>query len=104
VDYFFDAGAPINPEESYYRVNVNVDGEGTVNRTPNRPGYACGEQFTLTAVPDDGWEFAGWSGSGTGGTNLVLNLTADKQYNITASFVEEGTEIRYDLYLPVALR
>lgn len=103
VDYFFDAGSPINPEESFYRMNVNVDGEGTVSRSPNRPGYACGDKVTLTANPADGWQFAGWSGSGISGSNRTLNLTVEQHYGITARFVKEGASTKYFLYMPVAV-
>lgn len=103
VDYFFDAGAPINPEESFYRMNVNVDGQGTVGRSPNRPGYACGDEVTLTANPAAGWQFAGWSGSGVSGSNRTLNLTVEQHYAITARFIEEGASTDFFLYMPVAV-
>ena len=56
---------------------------GTV--TPESGTFNEGQVITLTATPDAGYEFAGWSGDITGMTNPV-DLTMDGDKNITANF------------------
>jgi hypothetical protein len=67
-------------------VDVSVVGEGWVTVNPQSPHYA-GDTVTLTAVPADGWFFAGWSGSLTGTENPAgLYLNGGK--SVTATFVQ----------------
>ncbi len=62
-------------------------GNGSVVVDPVKAEYAFGEQVTVTAAPDPGWEFTGWQGDLTGTTNpQTINLTGAKQ--VTASFAD----------------
>ena len=54
---------------NYYTLNIIIDGNGTVNKSPDKPVYHYGENVTLTAVPDPGWVFDHWSGDLTGSNN-----------------------------------
>jgi uncharacterized repeat protein (TIGR02543 family) len=69
-------------------LNVNVVGNGTVARAPNKATYNLGETVTLTANPAAGWRFAGWSGDLTG-TNNPETLLMDGNKTVTATFVEQ---------------
>ncbi|WP_200506414.1 InlB B-repeat-containing protein [Adhaeribacter terrigena] len=66
-------------------LNVTVNGSGTVNKNPNQTSYATGATVTLTAVPDPGYQFDGWTGAATGTTN-PLTVTMNTSKNITANF------------------
>jgi uncharacterized repeat protein (TIGR02543 family) len=60
---------------------------GSVTAAPN-PGtgsYDDGSVVTLTATPDAGYEFTGWSGDASGTTN-PLNITMDADKTVTANF------------------
>ncbi|NER11878.1 T9SS type A sorting domain-containing protein [Leptobacterium flavescens] len=66
-------------------LTVNVEGNGRVD--PAERTFDDGETVSLTAVPDEGWEFAGWSGDATGNTN-PLTVIMDINREITATFRE----------------
>jgi regulation of enolase protein 1 (concanavalin A-like superfamily) len=77
VDYFFQSNARIDPQDSRPLTPIiRVNGDGTVDRTPNKAGYDCDEPIQLTATPNEGSVFVGWSGavSGRGNpTTMMLN-------------------------------
>jgi uncharacterized repeat protein (TIGR02543 family) len=58
---------------------------GTVAKNPNSATYNSGSVVQLTATPNTGYAFTGWSGDATGNTN-PLNVTMNANKNITASF------------------
>ncbi len=61
---------------------------GSVAVSPLQPSYNPGSTVTLTATPDAGFAFAGWSGDASGAVNpLGVTMSADK--SIIASFVAE---------------
>ena len=67
VDYFFNTAAPISPEDGgSHELPVTIVGQGTVDKSPDKSDYACGEQVTLTATPSAGGQFLGWSDAITG--------------------------------------
>jgi uncharacterized repeat protein (TIGR02543 family) len=92
VDYFFNTDSPIVPEDgasgSQYVLSVNVVGSGNVLRVPDQATYPNGANVDLTAVPDPGWAFAGWSGDLSGTTNPET-ITMNADANVTATFVQE---------------
>ena len=59
---------------------------GTISALPTRPLYADGEPVLLTANPDAGYVFTGWSGALTG-TNNPATLVMDSPKTVTANFV-----------------
>jgi pimeloyl-ACP methyl ester carboxylesterase len=80
---------------SNYTLTVNKTGTGSGNVTGNPPGincgsdcteaYASGTNVTLTASPDSGSIFTGWSGGGCSGSGTcTVNLTSNK--SVTANF------------------
>jgi hypothetical protein len=70
---------------SDFTVSVTVVGNGTVAKAPDQATYPGGSNVQLTATPDAGWSFAGWSGDASGSANpLTLNVTANR--NVTATF------------------
>ncbi|MBF0536921.1 MAG: VCBS repeat-containing protein [Nitrospirae bacterium] len=65
---------------------------GTLNWSGNTgtTQYDADTNVTLTATPDSGSVFTGWSGSCTG-TNTTCTLTMSAAKNVTATFVPLGT-------------
>ncbi len=83
--------------QNQYTLAVNKIGHGNVLISPEKATYTYNETVTLTAVPDSGWKFTGWSGAATGNLNpTVVTITGNA--NVTATF-EEG-QIVYSMYLP----
>jgi uncharacterized repeat protein (TIGR02543 family) len=73
-----------------YTLTVNTVGQGSVDLNPPGGTYDEGTVVQLTATPDTGWQFSGWSGDLTGSTNPdTITMDADK--TVTATFTEVGT-------------
>ncbi|TMQ71024.1 MAG: VCBS repeat-containing protein, partial [Candidatus Eisenbacteria bacterium] len=81
------AAAPLTtrPPLILHSLSLDVLGGGKVTRDPDVPDYPAGNPVQLTAVPDSGWIFAGWSGGATGTTN-PLRVTMDADRVIGATF------------------
>jgi regulation of enolase protein 1 (concanavalin A-like superfamily) len=68
-----------------YTVVLSAVGSGNVLVDPLQPAYSPGQTITVTAVPNDGWTFSGWSGDLSGSAN-PSTLTVNANKNITAHF------------------
>ena len=68
-----------------YSITINTNGEGNVNKSPDKANYDDGEQVTLTANPASGYEFAGWSGDASG-TDNPITITMNSNKTVTATF------------------
>ena len=71
-----------------YSLTVNVFGYGNVALNPPGGNYDDGTVVTLTATPEAGYQFSGWSGDlspAQAGTNPAA-LTIDANKNVTAIF------------------
>ena len=84
-------------------LSVIIEGNGEVTYDPpNTVFYEVGTTVTLTAVPESGWDFVGWSGDLTGTTNPAT-VTMDAAKSITATFevstgiIEESLPKEYRL-------
>ncbi|MDR2693979.1 MAG: InlB B-repeat-containing protein [Chitinispirillales bacterium] len=60
-------------------------GGGFVSLSPNKEAYASGERVTVTAAPENGYAFTGWTGAASGRKNR-LTLTMDGDKALTANF------------------
>ena len=77
----FDASAIINRTLALTATNGSV----TTNPNPTNGVYVDGTVVILTATPNTGYQFDGWSGDATGNTN-PLSVTMDADKSVTALF------------------
>ncbi|MCH1612546.1 MAG: VCBS repeat-containing protein [Flavobacteriales bacterium] len=66
-----------------YTITVSAEDGGSVSS--NGGEYQQGIQVTLTATPNEGYEFSGWSDGSTEATRVI---TASENLTLTASFSE----------------
>ena len=66
-------------------LNLQVDGDGSVTRSPALTQYPAGSTVTLTAEPAPGSAFSDWGGDASGSKN-PLTVTLDASKMITATF------------------
>jgi uncharacterized repeat protein (TIGR02543 family) len=68
-----------------YTLTTNTVGNGSITLDPPGGTYCEGTAVTLTAVPDAGWQFDGWSGD-LSGTQNPTTITMGSNKNVTATF------------------
>ena len=71
-----------------YTLDVTTVGQGSVTLNPTGGTYTEGTVVTITANPDTGWHFSGWSGDLSTMTNPVT-LTMDGNQIVTATFAQD---------------
>jgi len=71
---------------SGYRLSVQTTGLGNVNRSPYGSLFSEGSTVILTAVPQEGWKFSGWSGEGINRNQNPLTIVMDADKEVTAMF------------------
>ncbi len=88
-------------QDPRYILTMSKSGSGTVTPGVGYHDYSYSQVVDLIAVPEDGWEFAGWIGSGTpaianpGSPNTTITMNGD--YSITANFaLDEWSCLDYD--------
>jgi hypothetical protein len=92
LDEFLEGTNPADPTSYNPRLRIRT-AHGQVIASPAQPYYTMGQLVQLTAIPDPGQEFVGWSGAVTGEkTNIWIVM--DRHKTVVASF---------GLSLPVAL-
>src|SRR5262249_14883613 len=77
---------PAPPPPVTYSLTLATSGSGTAVASPALSSYVAGSSVTLTAVPDAGWQFTGWSGD-LGGPSNPATIVMDASKNILATFV-----------------
>ena len=91
VDFLFqNPGQEIAPHElpsGNWRLDTLVTPGGTITRDPDLALYTNGAIVTLTAVPNAGYVFTGWTGDVTA-TNNPVTITIDANKSVTARFRE----------------
>jgi uncharacterized repeat protein (TIGR02543 family) len=73
-------------------VTIQVVGQGTVTKQPDQPTYALGDTVIVTALPDAGWTFNGWSG-GLNGSQNPDTIVIASDTTVTASFSDVLTGV-----------
>ena len=73
------------PNQAILNVILVPGGGGTVTRDPDQVAYDFGTEVTLTAVPNTGYTFGGWSGGGCSGTGTCI-VIMDEDTTVTANF------------------
>ncbi len=70
-----------------YELTTLVSGEGSISKSIEKERYNHGEIVELTAIPENGWSFSGWTGDLEGFLNPT-QITMDNDKTVTADFVE----------------
>jgi len=79
-------------------VNVSPTGSGTVSRSKNADSYEHGTQVTVTAKPNNGYEFTGWTGA-LNSTEVTVTVTMDGDKTLLAGFRRIGADLpQYNVY------
>jgi uncharacterized repeat protein (TIGR02543 family) len=68
-----------------YTLTVNIDGSGSVTKSPDQATYTSGTVVDVNAIADAGWTFDSWSGDLTGSDNPD-SITMDANKTVTATF------------------
>ena len=91
---FVDSTKSINAifERIQYSLYVNINGEGSVTKNPNKDNFYYGDSVSLSATPDQGWNFDKWTGNISGNNNPYL-IIIDDDKDITANFTGEKYSI-----------
>jgi hypothetical protein len=76
-----------------YSLNVFMEGNGTVIKSPDYSMYPDGSIVELNAEAYPGWKFDHWSGDTTGSNNPEY-ITIDGEKTVTAHFVRAKSPVR----------
>jgi uncharacterized repeat protein (TIGR02543 family) len=79
---------PVTLLPQQHTITTNTVGSGSVVRLPDLTPYPEGTTLELTAVPDSGWAFVGWSG-GLSGTENPDTILVVSDSTVTATFAQE---------------
>jgi len=84
-----------SPVQERYKLAIIMNGNGTVTKNPAEATYSYSTEVTLTATPDTGWSFSGWTGDLVSTDNPV-NITMDSDKDVTATFVAGSPNLVVD--------
>ncbi len=77
----------IQDTRKYYTIAKQAAPGGTITQSPAGSSLLEGTNVTLTAVPNAGWTFSGWSGSHTG-TNATYSISSlNSNISVSAAFM-----------------
>lgn len=85
-----------------FTLTKKTEGSGSITADPEKAFYEEGEEVTLTAVPESGWEFDSWSGD-VSGTDNPLTLTMNSNTSITALFTTDKITLAFSTSGPGAV-
>ncbi len=72
----------------YYKLNLEIIGEGSISCQPNDSLFIAGYEITLTAIAASGYTFRKWTGD-TVATENPLNITIKQHTTIKAIFLRD---------------
>jgi len=78
-----------------YTLDIEIIGEGTVSKNPDKADYLDGEEVDLTANPASFWEFSHWSGNISDVTDPNTIVTMNQDQEVLAVFGDELFEVLY---------
>lgn len=99
VDYFRNLGASFEDDPVVLTVLRTGSGSGNVNWPMTSSAQCQGTSITLTATPDSGSYFAGWSGAVTS-TNSMVTIPMNTSKTVTATF-NTGQPAVQQFFIPI---
>ncbi|PKO13234.1 MAG: hypothetical protein CVU39_20260 [Chloroflexi bacterium HGW-Chloroflexi-10] len=77
--------ASVTYTQDEYTLSITTSGSGSVTKDPAQSTYHYNDAVTLTAVPENGWQFSAWSDGLSGSTNPAV-ITMNGNKSVTATF------------------
>jgi len=74
--------------QTVYTLTVYIEGNGATTPSAGEHTYVDGAVVDVTAIPDKGWQFDGWSGNVAGPTLASSTVAIESDMTITAQFSE----------------
>ena len=87
IPVFTAVQTPSTPAQVTYTIKVDNSTGGTAHAEPTKPSWLTGENVKITAIPDAGYIFSGWSGTASGNINPLL-LTVSKSEWLIPQFTK----------------
>jgi len=78
-------------QQAQFTITVNTSGSGDVVLNPNEDKYLEGAEVAARAIPENGYQFDGWSGD-ISSTQNPIEIVVNDNVNITANFSEQERE------------
>ncbi|MEJ2047682.1 MAG: hypothetical protein P8X92_06850, partial [Dehalococcoidia bacterium] len=69
-----------------HTISIQVVGNGATEPAAGSYQYNEGDSVSITAIPDDGWQFAGWSGDADDTESAQTQVTVTSDKVVTAHF------------------
>jgi len=73
-----------------FTLTMAVNGSGSTTPAVGEHEYTAGEAVSITATPDEGWQFDGWTGDVANPNSTSTSVKMDADKTVTANFIEEG--------------
>ena len=94
----WNAAQPSIRQIADFQLNTNSGPGGSIQKTPDQTNYMSGEFVTLTATPQAGYVFTGWSGdvplADITDNPLVLLMDSNKIVNASFRIPSEATDVK----------
>jgi len=81
---------PSPPPPGQYSLTIEVEGQGTTVPPVGSHNYDEGSEVEVTAIPEEGWQFDGWTGDVADTNSATTTITLDADETIVAKFVPEA--------------
>jgi len=92
----------IQPDQFTLTLASDPPEGGTITATPSGGTYDAGTPVTLTAIPNNGYAFKGWTGTSiTDKSSLTTTVTINSDMTVTAHF--EKTRVHLPWLFPIIL-
>jgi len=78
---------PVNIPQ--YNLTIIAGTGGTTNPSPGSYAHDAGTNVSVTAIPNSGYHFSGWSGDASG-TTETITIIMESDKSITASFASDS--------------
>jgi hypothetical protein len=75
-----------NFSQIMHSLTIEANGNGLVSPETGTHSYAKGTDVTITATPDSGWRFDGWSGEVADPDSATTTVFINKDKTVTANF------------------
>ena len=79
-----------------YSLELNVEGEGTIDANPEQDRYAQDSMVELHAIPKDGWSFVKWGGD-IDGASPTISIEMHSNKSVKAIFEPEEYTLNLEI-------